>query len=51
MDDPAVQQTVRETLMNRKDQLLKAAFYEVARNEAKVTNYFAEQIAGKHGAK
>jgi hypothetical protein len=25
LDDPAVQQTIRETLMNRKDQLLKAA--------------------------
>jgi len=51
MDDPAVQQTIRETLMNRKDQLLKAAFYEVARNDAKVVNYFAIQVAGKHGAK
>jgi peptidyl-prolyl cis-trans isomerase SurA len=51
LDDPAVQQTIRTTLMNRKDQLLKAAFYEVARNEAKVENYFAAQIAGKHGAK
>jgi peptidyl-prolyl cis-trans isomerase SurA len=51
LDDPAVQQTIRETLMNRKDQLLKAAFYEVARNEAKVVNYYAEQIAGKHGGK
>jgi len=35
----------------RKDQLLKAAFYEVARNDAKVVNYFAIQVAGKHGAK
>ncbi len=41
LTDPKVQQTIRETLINRKDQLLKAAYYEVARNEAQVKNYFA----------
>ncbi len=46
LSDPKVQQTIRETLLNRKDQLLKAAYYEVARNEAKVTNYFANRIIG-----
>jgi peptidyl-prolyl cis-trans isomerase SurA len=46
LTDPKVQQTIRETLLNRKDQLLKAAYYEVARNEAKVTNYLATRIAG-----
>jgi peptidyl-prolyl cis-trans isomerase SurA len=44
LNDPAVQQTIRETLMNRKDQLLKEAYYETARNEAKVVNYFAGGI-------
>jgi peptidyl-prolyl cis-trans isomerase SurA len=44
LSDPTVQQTIRETLINRKDQLLKAAYYEVARNEAKVVNYFANSI-------
>lgn len=44
LNDPKVQQRIRETLLNRKDQLLKAAYYEVARNEAKVVNYFAESI-------
>ena len=39
-----LQQTIRETLLNRKDQLLKAAYYEVSRNEAKVTNYFALNV-------
>ena len=42
--DPKVQQSIRETLMNRKDQLLRAAYYEVARNEATVTNYFAKSV-------
>ena len=46
LSDPNVQQTIRETLINRKDQLLKAAYYEVARNEAKVVNYFANGIVG-----
>jgi peptidyl-prolyl cis-trans isomerase SurA len=44
LGDPKVQQNIRETLQNRKDQLLRAAYYEVARNEAKVTNYFAETV-------
>lgn len=46
LTDPKVQQTIRETLINRKDQLLKAAYYEVARNDAKVVNYFAIRIMG-----
>jgi peptidyl-prolyl cis-trans isomerase SurA len=46
LSDPNVQQSIRETLLNRKDQLLKAAYYEVARNEAKVVNYFAIGIVG-----
>jgi peptidyl-prolyl cis-trans isomerase SurA len=51
LDDPAVQQTIRETLLNRKDQLLKAAYYEVARDEAKVINYLASSIAGSSDQK
>ena len=41
LTDPRVQQNIRETLLNRKDQLLRAAYYEVARDEAKVVNYLA----------
>lgn len=44
LNDPRVQQTIRETLQNRKDQLLRGAYVEVARNEAKVVNYFAITI-------
>ncbi len=44
LNDPRVQQTIRETLLNRKDQLLKAAYYEVARDEAKVNNYLAVSL-------
>jgi peptidyl-prolyl cis-trans isomerase SurA len=46
LSDPKVQQTIRETLINRKDQLLKAAYYEMARNDAKVVNYFVNKIIG-----
>jgi peptidyl-prolyl cis-trans isomerase SurA len=49
--DPKVQQTIRETLINRKDQLLKAAYYEVARNEAKVVNYYANGVIGNREKK
>ena len=48
LSDPKVQQTIRETLINRKDQLLKAAYYEMARNEAKVVNYFVERDCGEN---
>ena len=49
--DPKVQQTIREQLINRKDQLLKAAYYEMARNDAKVVNYFVNGIVGASGKK
>lgn len=45
LTDPRVQQTIRETLLNRKDQLLRAAYLEVVRNEAAVVNYLARSIA------
>lgn len=49
LTDPRVQQTIRETLLNRKDQLLKAAYYETARNEAKVVNYMARSVVENAG--
>jgi peptidyl-prolyl cis-trans isomerase SurA len=51
LSDPKVQQTIRETLINRKDQLLKAAYYEVARNEAKVENFLANRIINDRSKK
>jgi len=35
--------------MNRKDQVLKAAYYEVAHNSAKVVNYLAQQVVDDAG--
>jgi peptidyl-prolyl cis-trans isomerase SurA len=51
LSDPKVQQTIRETLINRKDQLLKAAYYEMARNDSKVVNYFVNGIVGERAKK
>ncbi len=51
LSDPRVQQTIREALLNRKDQLLRNAYYEVARNEAKVTDYYALSVIQGFGKK
>ena len=50
LTDPRVQQQVRKVIFDRKDQTLKSAFSEVARNKATVVNYLAQRIletAGK----
>lgn len=51
LNDPRVQQTIRESLLNRKDQLLRNAYYEVARDEAKVINYLALTVTQSMGKK
>ena len=51
LNDPRVQQGIREGLVTRKDQLAKAAFYEAARNDAKVGNYFSQKIMANLAAK
>jgi peptidyl-prolyl cis-trans isomerase SurA len=49
VNDPQVQQMVRDTLRNRKEQLLRNAYLAVARDEAKVTNYLAQQVIESAG--
>ena len=49
LQDPRVQQAIREQLRDRREQLLKAAYYEVIRDEAKIENFFAENILKKAG--
>jgi peptidyl-prolyl cis-trans isomerase SurA len=51
LNDPRVQTSIRETLKNSKEQLLREAYYEVARNNSKVLNYLAQRIADSAGAK
>jgi peptidyl-prolyl cis-trans isomerase SurA len=49
LTDPRVQQNIRDTLLNRKEQVLNAAYYEVAHNAAKVVNYLAQQVVDNAG--
>ena len=49
LNDPRVQQFIRDHLRNSSEQLRKAAFYEVLRNQAKVENYYAEQLLKSGG--
>ncbi len=44
LSDPTVQSTIRQNLMNEKEQLLKAAYLEDLRNRAEVVNHLAEQV-------
>jgi peptidyl-prolyl cis-trans isomerase SurA len=48
--DPRVQQTIRDTLSNGKDQLLKTAYLEMLRTQADIKNYYAESIVESFGA-
>jgi peptidyl-prolyl cis-trans isomerase SurA len=47
--DPRVQQAIRSQLRDRREQLLKAAYYEVLRDGAKVDNYYADEILKNAG--
>jgi peptidyl-prolyl cis-trans isomerase SurA len=49
LNDPRVQQTIRQLLREGHAQLLKNAYYEMLHDEAKIHNYFADQIL-KRGA-
>ena len=49
LSDPQVQQSIRDTLRNRKEQLLRAAYMAEARDGAKVTNYLAQQVIESNG--
>ena len=49
LSDPAVQQSIRDNIHNRKEQLLRAAYLAIARNDAKITNYLAQQVVESAG--
>jgi len=44
LNDPRVQQTIRQTLRDGRSQLLKNAYYDMLRDQSHVENYFAEDI-------
>jgi len=47
--DPQVQQSIRDALRNRKEQLLRAAYLATARDDTKVVNYLARQVVESAG--
>lgn len=47
--DPQIQQIIRKELHDRKEQLLRVAFLTVARGNAKVVNYLAQQVMESSG--
>ncbi len=49
LSDPRVQQAIRSQLSDRREQLLKEAYYEVLRDNAKVENYYAKQVLESNG--
>jgi peptidyl-prolyl cis-trans isomerase SurA len=51
LNDPRVQESIRENLRNSADQVLRNAYYEVARNRSKVENYYAQSIVAAAGKK
>lgn len=44
LKDPSVQQQIRQQLHDGRSQLLKNAYFEMLRDQAKVENFYAEQI-------
>ena len=50
LSDPRVQQAIRAELRDRREQLLKAAYYEVLRDQAKVENFYAQKVIDSNGA-
>jgi hypothetical protein len=49
LNDPTVQSTIRDALRTRKEQLLRTAYLTEARDEAKVSNYLAQQVIESAG--
>ena len=44
LSDPRVQEEIRQEIFQGKQQTLRAAFYEVARSETKIVNYYAQSV-------
>ena len=44
LSNPAVQQSIRDQLRTSREQLLKTAYLEMLRDQAKVENYYAEEV-------
>jgi peptidyl-prolyl cis-trans isomerase SurA len=50
LSDPGVQESIRKTLAGEKAELLKAAYIESLRNQARVVDYLAQQVVQAHAS-
>jgi peptidyl-prolyl cis-trans isomerase SurA len=51
LNDPQVQQFIRNKLRSQREQILRAAYDESLRDNAEIHNYYAEQILSNAGGK
>lgn len=51
LNDPRVQQFIREQLRTGREQLIKSAYYESLHNNASIENYLAEEVLKSAGNK
>jgi peptidyl-prolyl cis-trans isomerase SurA len=49
ISDQHVKQEIRQKLQDRREQLLKTAYYDVMRDRAKIENYYAQQVLNAGG--
>jgi peptidyl-prolyl cis-trans isomerase SurA len=49
LSDPRVQQAIRSQLRERREQILRGAYEEVMRDDAKVENFYAAKVLSKSG--
>lgn len=49
VSDAQVQQAIRDTIRSHKEQLLRVAYLFVARDDARITNYLAQQVIESTG--
>jgi peptidyl-prolyl cis-trans isomerase SurA len=49
LSSPQVQAQIRQEIFNRKEEMLRAAFSETARNKAQINNYLAERLLENAG--
>lgn len=49
LNDPRVQQFIREQLRQTREQLLKSAYYDIVHNQSKINNYYADDLLKEVG--
>jgi peptidyl-prolyl cis-trans isomerase SurA len=50
LSDPRVEQEIRKQLVDHREQLLKTAYDDVMRDQARVENFYAQEVLASNGA-